>query len=184
MKKKIVFLDRSTFPKNCLFPKIDFNHSWKTYNFTKKSDVRRRIRNANIIITNKIELNKSNLVHAKKLELIAITATGTNIIDLDYCKKNNISVCNLKNYASVSVAEHVFTLILILYKQIKGLEKDIQKNIWQKKRVFALLDREINDLHGKSIGIIGKGSIGRQVSKIAKAFNMNVNFFMIDFNFF
>ena len=179
MKKKIVFLDRSTFPKNCLFPKIDFNHSWKTYNFTKNSDVSKRIRNANIIITNKIELNKSNLVHAKKLELIAITATGTNIIDLDYCKKNNISVCNLKNYASISVSEHVLTLMLTLSKNIKGLENDINNKLWQKRKVFALLSREINDLHGKTLGIIGKGSIGLKVGKLAKAFGMNIKFFSV-----
>ena len=135
MKKKIVFLDRSTFPKNCLFPKIDFNHSWKSYNFTKNSDVSKRIRNANIIITNKIELNKSNLVHAKKLELIAITATGTNIIDLDYCKKNNLSVCNLKDYASISVSEHVLTLILTLSKTITGLENHINKQFCQIRKV-------------------------------------------------
>ena len=179
MKKKIVFLDRSTFSKNCLFPKIDFNHSWKTYNFTKKSDVSKRIRNANIIITNKIELNKSNLVHAKKLELIAITATGTNIIDLDYCKKNNISVCNLKNYASISVSEHVLTLMLTLSKNIKGLENDINNKLWQKRKVFALLSREINDLHCKTMGIIGKGSIGLKVGQLAKAFGMNIKFFSV-----
>ena len=179
MKKKIVFLDRSTFPKNCLFPKIDFNHSWKTYNFTKKSDVRRRIRNANIIITNKIELNKSNLVHAKKLELIAITATGTNIIDLDYCKKNNISVCNLIDYASISVSEHVLTLMLTLSKNIKGLENDINNKLWQKRKVFALLSREINDLYGKTMGIIGKGSIGLKVGRLTKAFGMNTKFFSV-----
>jgi len=175
--KNIVFLDRDTFPKRINIPKPKFKNNWKNYSFTENTKIIRRIKDAHIIVTNKTKLDQLTLKHAKNLELIAITATGTNIIDLNYCKENMIKVCNLKNYASVSVAEHVFTLILILYKQIKGLEKDIKKNIWQKKRVFALLDRQISDLHGKNIGIIGKGSIGRQVSKIAKAFNMNVNFF-------
>jgi len=177
--KEIVFLDRSTFPKNIKFSKIDFNHTWKKYNFTKQSDVKKRIKNANIVVTNKVNLNKKNLIGAKKLELIAITATGTNIIDLNYCKKNSISVCNLRNYASISVAEHVLTLLLALSKNIKGLERDINKKIWQKRKVFALLSREINDLNGKTLGIIGKGSIGIKVGKLAKAFGMKVKFFSV-----
>ena len=179
MKKNIVFLDSSTFPSNTLFPKLSFNHTWKNYKFTKKAEVKERINKANIVVTNKIELNKSNLKSAKDLELIAITATGTNIIDLDYCKAHNISVCNLRNYASVSVAEHVLTLMLTLSKNIKGLERDINKKIWQKRKVFALLSREINDLNGKTLGIIGKGSIGIKVGKLAKAFGMKVKFFSV-----
>ncbi len=179
MKKSIVFLDSSTFPSNVLFPKINFNHTWKNYEFTRKTEVKKRIKKANIIVTNKIKLNKSNLKSAKALELIAITATGTNIIDLDYCKANNISVCNLRNYASVSVAEHVLTLMLTLSKNIKGLEKDIKNKIWQKRKAFALLSREINDLNGKSLGIIGKGSIGLKVGKLAKAFGMKIKFFSV-----
>ena len=179
MKKSIVFLDSSTFPSNILFPKLNFNHTWKNYKFTKKAEVKKRIKKANIVVTNKIKLNKSNLKSAKALELIAITATGTNIIDLDYCKANNISVCNLRNYASVSVAEHVLTLMLALSKNIKGLEKDINSKIWQKRKVFALLSREINDLNGKTLGIIGKGSIGLKVGKLAKAFGMKIKFFSV-----
>ena len=86
MRKNIVFLDRSTFPSNILFPKLNFDHTWKNHSFTKVSEVRKRIKKAHIIVTNKIELNRNNLSSAKNLELIAITATGTNIIDLDYCR--------------------------------------------------------------------------------------------------
>tara|TARA_S200000501_G_C20811356_1_gene738536 strand:- start:692 stop:1633 length:942 start_codon:yes stop_codon:yes gene_type:complete len=179
MKKNIVFLDSSTFPKNVSFPKLDFNHNWRSYKFTSISEVKKRIKKADIIITNKVELNKYNLSTAKNLELIAITATGTNIIDLDYCKKHNISVCNLRNYASVSVSEHVLTLMLTLSKNIKGLEKDIGKKLWQKRKVFALLSRKIYDLHGKTLGIIGKGSIGLKVGKLARAFGMKVQYFSV-----
>ena len=104
MRKNIVFLDRSTFPSNILFPKLDFNHKWKNHNFTKVKEVKKRIEKAHIVVTNKIELNRNNLSNANNLELIAITATGTNIIDLEYCRKHNISICNLRDYASISVA--------------------------------------------------------------------------------
>jgi glycerate dehydrogenase len=179
MRKNIVFLDRSTFPSNILFQKLDFNYTWKNYSFTKISEVRKRIQKAHIIVTNKIELNRNNLSGAKNLELIALTATGTNIIDLNYCKKNNISVCNLKDYASVSVAEHVLTLMLSLSKNIKGLERDIGNKLWQKRKVFALLSREINDLHGKTLGIIGKGSIGLKVGRLSRAFGMKIRYFSV-----
>ena len=79
----------------------------------------------------------------------------------------------------MSVAEHVLTLMLTLSKNIKGLERDINKKIWQKRKVFALLSREINDLNGKTLGIIGKGSIGIKVGKLAKAFGMKVKFFSV-----
>ncbi len=172
--KKIVFLDKSTFPKKINFPKFKFKNTFKGYDFTETSQLISRIRRAHVIITNKIKLSGKDLSKAPNLELIAITATGTNIIDLEYCKKNNIFVCNLREYASTAVAEHVFALILNLTKKIKGLEKDINKYIWQERKVFALLSHEIFELKGKTLGIIGKGSIGKKVTKIAKAFEMNV----------
>ena len=175
--KTVVFLDRDTFPKKILIPKLKFKHNWKNYRFTEPGQVIQRIKNANIIVTNKTKLSATALRAAKSLELIAITATGTNIVDLNFCRKNNISLCNLRDYASISVAEHVFAITLNLIKQIKGLEKDIQTDIWQKRKVFALLNRSIGDLNGKTIGIIGKGAIGKQVKKISKAFDMKASFF-------
>mgnify|MGYP001407292517 CR=1 FL=1 len=177
--KKIVFLDRDTFPKTILIPKLKFKHKWKNYSFTKQEQVIERIKSANIVVTNKTKLSQKELGAAKALELIAITATGTNIVDLNFCQKNNIRLCNLRNYASISVAEHVFALALNLIKQIKGLEKDIKTDIWQERKVFALLNRSIGDLNSKTIGIIGKGAIGKQVKKISTAFNMKVIFFSV-----
>ena len=177
--KKIVFLDRDTFPKKILIPKLKFKHKWKNYSFTKQDQVIERIKSANIVVTNKTKLSQKELDAAKALELIAITATGTNIVDLNVCRKNNIRLCNLRDYASISVAEHVFALALNLIKQIKGLEKDIKTDIWQKRKVFALLNRSIGDLNSKTIGIIGKGTIGKQVKKISTAFNMKVIFFSV-----
>ena len=177
--KKIVFLDRDTFPKTILIPKLKFKHKWKNYSFTKQEQVIERIKSANIVVTNKTKLSQKELGAAKALELIAITATGTNIVDLNFCRKNNIRLCNLRNYASISVAEHVFALALNLIKQIKGLEKDIKTDIWQERKVFALLNRSIGDLNSKTIGIIGKGAIGKQVKKISTAFNMKVIFFSV-----
>ena len=176
MHKNVVFLDRDTFPKNTRLPSLRFKNIWKNYSLTSKSNIVKRISDAHIVVTNKVPLQSKHLKKGKNIELIAITATGTNIIDLEYCRSHKIAVCNLRNYASDSVAEHVFALILNLLKQIKGLEADIETNIWQKRKVFALLSKRIQNLKGKLLGIIGKGSIGRKVAKISKAFGIQTKF--------
>ena len=176
MKKNVVFLDRDTFPEGFTIPPLKLKAKWKYYGFTTEKQVSARIRDAHIIVNNKVNLTSKNLKNANNLELIAISATGTNIIDLDYCRSQGIAVTNLRNYASDSVAEHVLAMILTLLKQLKGLEKDIKKNIWQTRKVFALLSKKIQNLNGKTIGIIGKGSIGLKVAKLSKAFGMKVRF--------
>ena len=176
MKKNVVFLDRDTFPEGFIIPPLKINAKWKYYGFTSDKQVSTRIKDAHIIVNNKVNLTSKNLNGANKLELIAISATGTNIVDLEYCKSKGIAVTNLRDYASDSVAEHVLAMILTLLKQIKGLEKDIKKDIWQTRKVFALLSKKIQNLNGKTIGIIGKGSIGLKVAKLSKAFGMKVRF--------
>jgi glycerate dehydrogenase len=176
MKKYIVFLDSSTFPNHLKFSKVKFPHTWKNYKTTSPEEVINRIKDAHIIVNNKVDLGPNELVHAKKLELIALTATGTNIIDLEYCHKNNIKVCNLRNYASITVAEHAFALMLVIMRQIKGLEEDIGSGLWQKQKIFTMVNRRVFNLYNKKIGIIGKGSIGKQVAKLARAFSMEVEF--------
>ena len=91
MKKNIVFLDGATFPKHLKFDKLNFSHTWKSHPTTSPAEVTKRIKTAHVLINNKVNLGEQELQHAKNLELIALTATGTNIIDLDYCKKNNIN---------------------------------------------------------------------------------------------
>jgi len=176
MKKNVVFLDRDTFPEGFIIPPLKIHAKWKYYGFTSNKQVSTRIKDAHIIVNNKVNLTSKNLNGANKLELIAISATGTNIVDLEYCKSKGIAVTNLRDYASDSVAEHVLAMILTLLKQIKGLEKDIKKDIWQTRKVFALLSKKIQNLNGRTIGIIGKGSIGLKVAKLSKAFGMNVRF--------
>ena len=109
MKKNIVFLDSSTFPDHLKFNKIKFTHTWKNHKTTSPSEVINRIKNANIIVNNKVDLGPEKLIHARKLELIALTATGTNIIDLEYCQRNNIEVYKYNSIICILVS------ILIIY---------------------------------------------------------------------
>lgn len=178
MKKlNIVFLDRATFGNDCKIKKPNFPHNWIEHQLTKKSQVFNRVKDADIIITNKVILKNEFLKKLKKLKFIAIPSTGTNIIDLMYCKKLGIKVSNIRNYANDSVAEHVFGLIIYLTKKIGLVNDDIKKGKWQKRKTFGAFLRTIPILKGKKIGIIGKGSTGKALAKISRGFGMKVTFF-------
>tara|TARA_Y200000002_G_C22612741_1_gene634594 strand:+ start:248 stop:1195 length:948 start_codon:yes stop_codon:yes gene_type:complete len=176
-KIKIVFLDRATFGNDCKIKKPDFPHTWVEYQLTKKDQVLKRTRDADIIITNKVILKNEYLKKLDNLKFISIPSTGTNIIDLEFCKKLGIKVSNIRNYANDSVAEHVLGLIIYLTKKIGLVNQDIKKGKWQKKVTFGAFLRTIPILKGKKIGIIGKGSTGKALSKISKGFGMKVTFF-------
>ena len=173
----IVFLDRATFGNDCKIRKPNFPHNWIEHQLTKKSQVFNRVKDADIIITNKVILKNEYLKKLKKLKFISIPSTGTNIIDLMYCKKLGIKVSNIRNYANDSVAEHVLGLIIYLTKKIGLVNDDIKKGKWLKRKTFGAFLRTIPILKGKKIGIIGKGSTGKALAKISRGFGMKVTFF-------
>jgi glycerate dehydrogenase len=108
------------------------------------------------------------------LHLIAIAATGTDKVDLDACRKRNIAVCNIRNYARHTLPEHVFMLMLALKRNLLRYREDVRKGKWQEAKQFCLFDYPIGDLHNNTIGIIGYGALGQSVAKIAVAFGMRV----------
>ena len=118
----------------------------------KKSQVFNRVKDADIVITNKVILKNEYLKKLKKLKFISIPSTGTNIIDLMYCKKLGIKVSNIRNYANDSVAEHVLGLIIYLTKKIGLVNDDIKKGKWLKRKTFGAFLRTIPILKGKKLG--------------------------------
>jgi glycerate dehydrogenase len=108
------------------------------------------------------------------LKLIAVAATGVDIIDLEYCRRRGITVSNVRNYARHSVPEHVLMLILALRRRLLDHREDILRGAWQRASQFCLLDHEIRDLYGSTLGIIGYGALGQAVEKLAQAFGMRV----------
>ena len=149
----IVFLDRATFGNDCKIKKPNFPHNWIEHQLTKKSQVFNRVKDADIVITNKVILKNEYLKKLKKLKFIAIPSTGTNIIDLMYCKKLGIKVSNIRNYANDSVAEHVLGLIIYLTKKIGLVNDDIKKGKWQKKKnLWSFFWRTNPILKGKKLG--------------------------------
>lgn len=173
---KVVFLDRETFPQEALFPKPSFPHELVEYPYTKPEEVAERISDADIIITNKVVLNASNLAAAKNLKFIALTATGSNNIALDYCRENNIQVSNIRDYGTQSVVEHVLALIFTLRRDLLAYNDMIRAGAWQESRQFVLFSRPVVDIKGDVLAIVGKGNLGQTLASYATALGMEVIF--------
>lgn len=133
-----------------------------------------RIRDAAIVISNKVILDAPVLAQAPKLKLVCVAATGTNNVDLDYCQQHGITVCNVRDYATASVVQHTFTLILALSTRLLDYQKAIHRGDWSRSDQFCLLDFPIAELQGKTLGIIGHGVLGKAVADLAHAFGMSV----------
>ena len=133
-----------------------------------------RIKDADIILCNKTPMNEKTLGSAEKLKYIGLFATGYNNIDLDYTNRHNITVCNAPEYSTDAVAQHTFALILEHCSRVGEYDNFVQSGEWIKADVFSPFVYKMRELSGKTIGIIGFGSIGRAVAKIALAFNMKV----------
>ncbi|TKF03455.1 D-2-hydroxyacid dehydrogenase [Vibrio kanaloae] len=175
-KLKVVFLDRATIPSQIILKPLSFEHQWVEYNFTAPEQVSERIEGADIVITNKVVLNGSNLAQAHQLKLIAVSATGVNNVDVGYCKSNNIAVANVQGYATQSVQEHVIAMLFALKRNLVGYHQDIEAGEWQKDKQFCFFTHPIQDVAGSTFGIMGSGSLGQATAILAKAIGMNVIF--------
>lgn len=170
--EKIVFLDRSTLKADVRRPA--FAHEWTEYAETRPAEVVERLGGATIAITNKVPLREAELSSLPELKLIAVAATGIDIIDMEYCRERGITVSNVRNYARRAVPEHVFMLTLALRRNLIRYREDVQGGAWQRATQFCLLDHDIHDLYGSTFGIIGYGALGQAVEKLALAFGMRV----------
>ena len=149
---------------------------WTIYPDCKASQVAERIANADIVLTNKTAIRTSEMVEAKNLKLIALFATGTDIIDLAGASAKNIMVSNAIGYGTASVVQHVWSLILALTTNLNEHSKAATDGRWRNSRFFCLLDSPVQELDGKVLGIVGAGELGLAVAKIAEAFGMKVFF--------
>jgi len=174
--EKIVFLDRSTIPPHIKLPKPASPCDWQDFPTTEPEQVIERLQNATIAVTNKVVLNATTLSQLPQLKLIAVSATGTNNIDINYCHQNNITVANIRGYATKSVPEHVLAMMFALKRNIVGYHQDIQAGVWQQKNQFCFFTHPISDIAGATLGIIGKGGLGRKVAILAEALGMTVLF--------
>lgn len=147
---------------------------WQSYAHTRGDEVAERISHAEVVITNKVQLTEPVLRQASSLKLICVAATGTNNVDLNACRALGIQVCNVAGYATPSVVEHTFALMLTLMRNLRAYDHDLAAGAWQGSPHFCLLDHPISELCGKQLGIIGYGELGKAVAQVARAFGMEV----------
>jgi glycerate dehydrogenase len=172
--QNIVFLDRSTLKAKVRRPA--FEHGWKEYETTAGGEVVDRLRDATVAITNKVPLRADTLSRLPNLKLIAVAATGYDVIDIEYCKANRIAVANIRNYAVHTVPEHTFALILALRRNLLAYREDVLNGKWQTVDQFCFFDHPIRDLADATIGIVGEGVLGKGTAAIARGFGMKVLF--------
>ena len=137
------------------------------YQNTAPDEIAARIADQEIVLTNKVVLQETNLSSATQLKLIAIMATGTNNVDLQYTAKRNIVVCNVAGYSTDSVAQHTFAMLFYLLEHLPFYDNYVKAGGYAASAIFTNLDRPFWLLKNKRWGIIGMGSIGRTVAKLA-----------------
>lgn len=170
--ERIVFLERNTFKVE--FPRPQFEHEWIDYAETAPHQVVERLHDATIAICNKLPLRAPDLARLPQLKLIAVAATGVDNIDLDYCRRHGIAVCNAQHYAGNSLPEHVLMLMLTLRRNLRAYLEDVRAGAWQQANQFCLLDHPIHDLRGTTLGIIGYGFLGKAVGSLVHAVGMKL----------
>jgi glycerate dehydrogenase len=147
---------------------------WQVYPFTRAKDILPRIRDAQIILTNKILLDRTAFEQNPQIELVSIMATGSNNIDLIAARNSGVTVCNAIAYATPSVVQHTLTLLLNLFTSMPRYLTDTQEGRWQQSDVFCRLDHPIIEIMGKTLGIVGLGELGHAVALAARSLGMEV----------
>jgi len=170
----VVFLDRQSLKANVRRP--SFEHTWEEHVQTLEADVVTRLKNATVAITNKVPIRKATLEHLPNLKMIAVAATGYDVIDVAACRERGVGVANIRNYAVHTVPEHSFALIFALRRNITAYRDDVLRGRWQAQDQFCFFDHSISDLYGSTLGIVGEGALGQGTAKIARALGMRVLF--------
>lgn len=173
---RIVFLDRATLPDFIELKAFDFAHEVITYAQTKPEEVAGRIAQAQIVITNKVPVSAADLAQADGLKLVAVAATGTNIVDIEACRQKGVVVTNIRNYAVNTVPEHTLALIFSLRRSLLAYHLSVARGRWAQSGQFCYFDYPVSDLADSTLGIFGSGALGSAVASRAQALGMKVLF--------
>lgn len=171
---KVVILDAKTLTNDDIdFSVFDELGEVTIYDYTKYNQIAERIKDAEIILCNKSIMNRMTLKDAKNVKYIGLFATGYNNVDIEYTNERNITVCNAGSYSTNAVAQHVFALILEHYNKVGEYNKFVKDGGWIHSEKFSPF-KPMKEMDGRTLGIVGYGSIGKKVAKIAQAFDMKV----------
>ena len=173
---KAVFLDYDTVSNDDIDESalMDAAPEMQFFGVTADEDLSSRVADAEIVLTNKIAIRADTIAAAIRLKLICLAATGTNNVDLDAASEHGVGVCNITAYCTDSVVQHVFALIFSLNQHLVGYQKLLQDEAWRDSPQFCMLDYEITELKGKTLGIVGFGELGRGIARMAAVLGLNV----------
>ena len=149
-------------------------HDWVEYEKTSPAQVIERLAGAQIAITNKVPIDAAAVDALPDLKMVAVSATGTNNVDLAACQRRGIVVANIRGYAVHTVPEHVFAMLLALSRNLFAWRETLQAGAWQRAEQFCLFNHPIRDLHGATLGLIGSGALGDGVARLGEAFGMRI----------
>ena len=174
---KIVMLERKSVGDDVDISALERLGELAAYDYSNERNTPERIRDADVVIVNKVPMNEETLGGAHKLQFIAATATGTNIFDLAYCRSRGIRVANVSGYSTYSVAQHTFAMLFYLLEKLPYYDAYVKSGGYCESPLFTNLQQRFWQLRGKVWGIIGLGNIGREVAKIARAFGCEVIYY-------
>lgn len=173
---KIVILDRKTLGDVNLSA-LEKYGDLISYDRTDKTQTIERIKDADVVFTNKVIIGKEEMDAATNLKYIGIMATGMNNVDLEYAKIKEIVVTNVSGYSTPIVAQHTFALLFSVMEQIGYYDNFVKSGEYSRQPLFTNLDRSFMEITGKTWGIVGLGEIGRNVARIAEAFGCKVIYY-------
>ena len=171
---RVVFLDRASVKAQVRRPACATEYV--EYEKTAPEQIVPRLQGATVAIINKLPLRSESLERLPQLKMIAVAATGYDVVDVAYCKAHGIAVANIRNYAVHTVPEHAFALILALRRNLLAYRADVERGVWNKSEQFCFFTYPIGDLYGSTLGIIGEGAIGQATAAVGRAFGMRVLF--------
>lgn len=174
MTLRVVFLDRGSIIADVRRP--SGASEYVEYERSHGNEVAQRLRGATVAITNKTPLRAALLSELPDLRMIAVAATGYDVVDVAYCREHGVAVANIRNYATHTVPEHAFALILALRRNLIAYRSDVERGAWNRSEQFCFFDHPILDLHGSQLGIVGEGALGRAMAAIGSAFGMRAVF--------
>ena len=174
---KLVFLDTKTIGEDIDLSAYDALGEVVKYGFSTLEEIPERVKDADVLIVNKIAINEQTIGNAKNLKLVCVTATGTNNLDKEYLKKRGIAWRNVAGYSTESVTQHTFALLFYLLEKIRYYDDYVKDEKYINDTVFTHFAEHFNEVNGKTWGIIGLGTIGRRVADIAKAFGARVIYY-------
>lgn len=175
-RARVVFLDRDTLSPETRLRELGFPHRLEVFDRTRPEQVAERIAGADVVITNKAPVRAAALAGASRLKLVAVAATGTDVVDVAACQARGVTVSNIRAYAVNTVPEHTFALILALRRSVLAYRDSVARGRWVEAAQFCYFDHPIRDLAGSTLGVVGDGALGKSVAKLGEAFGMRVLF--------